>query len=126
MPVAEGNQCILIVDDEEMVVSVAQASLESVGFSVLTAMEGEQAVALFREKAADISAVFLDFSMPGMSGAEIFSQIRSIRGDIPVVVSSGFELHDTVSRFHGDQPAGFLKKPFRPQQLIEKIRQIIS
>lgn len=126
MSAAKGNQYILVVDDEDLVVNVARASLESAGFSVLTAMTGEQAVALFREKAEEISAVFLDFSMPGMSGDQVFSQIRALRDDIPVVVSSGFEVYDTASRFHGDQPAGFLKKPFRPQDLIEKMRQVIS
>ncbi len=126
MAAFEGHGLILIVDDEEMVVNVAQASLEGAGYSVLTASDGPQGLELFRQHADAISAVLLDLSMPKMSGQEVLRQMRAIRPDALVVVSSGFDEQETANRFGDQRPAAFLKKPFRPHQLIERMHTLIN
>ena len=81
---------IVIVDDEEMVRSVAARMIERTGFSVLTASHGAEAVELFRERHDEIACVLLDLNMPHMDGEETFEELRKISGDVPVILSSGY------------------------------------
>lgn len=119
-----GRGCVLIVDDEELVVNVAQASLEGAGYSVLTAMDGERAVEVYREHCNEIAAVLLDLTLPKMNGEEVFRQMKTVREDAVVVVSSGHSEQETAGRFGHEAPTAFLKKPFRPRQLIDKMQEV--
>ncbi len=116
---------ILVVDDEEIIREVAKNILEEFGYDVLIANDGRKALEVFRQNAAEINAVLLDLSMPELDGAEAFLELRRIRPDVRVILSSGFDNNDSaIDRFMTEEGVGFIQKPYRPQQLIDKIRAV--
>jgi CheY-like chemotaxis protein len=121
-----GSGTILVVDDEEDVRIVSKSILEECGFTVLTANDGPEAVQIFRENSQRIVAVLLDVSMPKMSSEESLREMRSVRGDVPVILSSGYAEHDVSKRFAGSTLAGFIQKPYQPPALIEKVFQVLQ
>ena len=125
-PAFRGSGCVLVVDDEELVRTVAKITLENAGFQVLLAVDGVEAVEIFRERSDQLCAVLLDMTMPRMAGDEAYREIRRIRGDAKIILSSGFNEQDAIHRFAGQPLAGFLQKPFQPRELVEKMRQVLA
>ncbi len=117
---------ILVVEDEPALRSMAIRTLRRAGFSVLSAAEGREALALFHEHRQEIRAVLLDLTMPGMSGSEMLSALRLLKADLPVVVCSGHGEHEIVSRLEGLVPDALLLKPFRPADLLSRLRQVLE
>jgi PAS domain S-box-containing protein len=117
---------ILLVDDEEDVRRVAKLMLEASGFSVITASSGRDAIEAFRRAAEDIVCIILDVTMPEMDGMETLEQLRGVRRDVRVILSSGFTVEAIASRFAGHGPAGFLKKPYDQVQLSKKVAEVLS
>jgi PAS domain S-box-containing protein len=122
MPLATG---ILVVDDEEDVLYIAKKALSARGFDVLTASDGREAVEIYRRNRDRISLVILDLTMPRMSGEEAFREMRRLRGDVRVLLSSGYSEQEATDRFRGDSPVGFIQKPYRPARLIEKVGEVL-
>ena len=114
----------LLVDDEEVVRRVASEMLQRAGFTVLTAENGNAALEIFREKRREISLVLLDLTMPGMSGEEVFRKMQVTCEDVKVILSSGYDEQDTLTRFGKKGFAGFLHKPFTFGQLMEVIKRV--
>jgi two-component system cell cycle sensor histidine kinase/response regulator CckA len=83
-------------------------------------------VEIFREHAEAVRLVVLDRTMPGESGAEALEEIRRIRRDVPVLLVSGYSQESSAQRFAGKQGDGFLQKPFLPETLLEKIRDLLE
>jgi two-component system, cell cycle sensor histidine kinase and response regulator CckA len=127
-PAADALQTglVLVADDEPLVRQVARLGLEMAGYSVVEAGDGEEAVALFSEHADGIVAVVLDMSMPRLGGAEAFARIRHIRPDATVVLSSGFNEQDSTQDLVGRGIAGFIQKPYRPSELVAKLRSVTT
>ncbi len=121
-----GSGTVLVVDDEEAVRSLARTALEERGLRVLTAADGREAVDVFRRHAGEIDLVVLDMTMPGMGGEETFGELRRIRPDVRVILSSGYNEQEAVNRFAGKGLAGFLHKPYRPSELVERVRQLLE
>ncbi len=121
-----GSGTVLIVDDEDVVLQMAQETLERYGYKVLTANNGQKGVELFRQRHADLSLVLLDMMMPVMSGPDALKEMRSISADVPVVLSSGYNEADTVKQLSRRGFAGFIQKPYTPMQLAEKINTVLS
>jgi len=121
-----GSGTILIVDDEEAILSAGKESLENYGFKVLTAVNGKKAVELYAERKDDITLVLLDMTMPVMNGDEAFREMRRINKDVKVVLSSGYNEQDTVNGFAGKGLAGFLQKPYKTADLLASIRDVIE
>ncbi len=116
---------ILVVDDEDIIREVARNILEDCGYDVLIAENGRRALEVFEQHADDITAVLLDLTMPELDGAEAYLELRRIRPDIRVVLSSGFDDNDSmIERFMTEEAVGFLQKPYRPVELIERIRAV--
>jgi CheY-like chemotaxis protein len=111
----------MVVDDEEVVRSTARAALETLGFGVITASDGHEAVEVFRAMSGSISLVLLDMTMPGISGEETLRQLRRIRSDVRVILSSGFSEMEARRRFDGYRLAGFLQKPYTVGTLRARI-----
>ena len=120
-----GSGVILVADDEENVRIVAREMFEDRGFSVVTVMDGRQAVETFRARADEIVAVLLDLTMPVMGGEEAFKEIQAIRPGVPVILSSGFTEQDATSRFAGNEPAGFIQKPYLPSALVKAFWDVL-
>ena len=121
-----GSGLILVVDDEASVRRVAERALTRAGFSVLTAEDGEVAIAIFQERSDDIAAVLLDMTMPKMGGEETFKEMRRLKADVRVVLSSGYNEQEATRQFLGKGLAGFIQKPYRAANLIEQIRKVLE
>jgi len=121
-----GSGTVLVVDDEETVRTVAKRMLQTAGFDVLTTTDGREAVEVFREHADEITLVLLDMTMPYMSGEETFREIRRIKSDAPVILSSGYKEQEVTNHFAGKGLAGFIQKPYQYKTLVEKIRSILG
>jgi CheY-like chemotaxis protein len=116
---------VLIIDDEPMILNIAAEILEHAGFGVITAADGEEGLAKFRES-PDICLVLLDLTMPRMSGDDVFRELRKIKPAVRVLLSSGYNEQDTTSRFAGKGLAGFIQKPYGAEQLVEAVRQVLQ
>src|SRR5713101_6661951 len=121
-----GTGTVLIVDDEEGVRLVGRKTLEKAGFTVMIAEDGRAGVQMFRTHADEIKAVLLDMTMPDISGEEVFRAIRTVRPEVRVILSSGYNEQETISLFQGKGLAGFIQKPYQPMKLIEKVREILA
>jgi PAS domain S-box-containing protein len=117
---------VLVVDDELTIRELTRDVLECVGFTVLTAVDGLEAVEVYRANADRIRFVLLDMTMPNMDGRETFEAIQEIRRDVPVILSSGFNEQYSRSRFAGGGPAEFIQKPYGLKQLLEVARRVVS
>ncbi len=125
-PPVPGEGTVLVADDDPAVRDVARSILEGSGFRVITASDGEEAVGVFRERSAEVSLVLLDMTMPRMGGEEAFRELRRLRRDVAVILTSGYDEGDATSRFAGSGLAGFLKKPYRVSELLERVRDVLS
>jgi PAS domain S-box-containing protein len=112
---------VLLIDDEEAVRDMVGEVLEHEGVSVLRAEDGAKGLAVFREKHQRIDVVLLDLSMPGLSGEETFRRLREVDPGVRVILSSGYDRDEARGRFGTGSPAGFIQKPYRPEQLMEEI-----
>ncbi len=121
-----GSATVLLVDDDEAARTVAAMMLEEQGFEVIVAADGIEGVERFRAHAEEIRVVILDLTMPGLSGEEAFREIRRIRPDVPVVLTSGYNENDVTTRFAGKGVAGFIQKPFRTAELMEVLAGALS
>jgi CheY-like chemotaxis protein len=117
-----GSGTVLVVEDEEIVRRIAKNALESYGYAVLVAENGQAAINLFRRAADQISAVLLDMTMPVMGGEETLRNLQRIRPDVKVILTSGYNEVDVIRRFTGVPLAGFLQKPYTAEQLARKIK----
>jgi two-component system cell cycle sensor histidine kinase/response regulator CckA len=121
-----GEGTVLMVDDEELVRDLGVNTLSKAGFSVLTAANGQEALNIIRERSQDIQLVVLDMTMPLLSGRETFEEILRLKKNMQVILSSGYSEEEAISRFEGNGLAGFLQKPYKPLQLIEKVNQVME
>ena len=129
LPAYRSAGLILVVDDEEVVRSVASSTLERCGFTVLTAHHGRQGLDVFRQHADQIRAVVLDLTMPVLGGDEVLSSLRSQGGPgatVPVLLSSGYSNSDVAQNLQRLGPLNFLQKPYGPEDLIRKIRTCLG
>jgi two-component system, cell cycle sensor histidine kinase and response regulator CckA len=117
---------VLVVDDEPAVRVVAKRVLEQQGFSVITANDGQEGVEIFAPRAEEIVLVILDMTMPRLNGEEAYREMRRLKPDIAVVLSSGYNEQDATERFAGKGLAGFLQKPYSPADLLAKVREILD
>jgi PAS domain S-box-containing protein len=121
-----GSGMVLVVDDEEAVRDLLGHTLPRCGLSVIMASDGREAVERFREHAPNIAAVLLDLTMPGIGGLEAFVEIRKIRPDARIILSTGYSAADVAARFERQEVDGFLQKPYEPEELIEKLRELLE
>ncbi len=121
-----GQGTILIVDDEESVRNVTRAALRRVGFKTLEACDGQEALELLAANQQEVRLVLLDVTMPRMGGEETYRKIRQLSIDIPVILSSGYNEEDATGHFNGKGLSGFIQKPYRPTDLIARIRSLLG
>ena len=120
----QSDGLVLVVDDQPAVRDLARMVLEQAGLRVLTAADGPEAVSVFAQHAREIHAVLLDLSMPGMDGGEVFRHITELVPEVRVVLCSGFNEQDVNTKLGGRKPTGFLRKPYHPSELVNRLRTI--
>jgi len=125
-PAIQCKGTVLIVDDEALIREVANAMLADIGFDILEAVDGEEAVACYRQRQSEISAVLLDMTMPKMDGKTCFAELKKINPDVRVLLSSGYSEQDMNKLFAGHTPTGFIQKPYMPESLQQKMEEILG
>jgi len=113
------KRVVLFVDDEEMVLTVGSLMLQKLGCNVLTANRGQEAIDVFKKNEVDF--VVLDMQMPGMSGYEIYHQLKKIQPKVKILLASGYTGDQSEKRIESIGFNGYLQKPFTLKQLSEKI-----
>ncbi len=121
-----GGETILLVDDEATVLKVMQRSLEKSGYRVLTANDGEEGFALFKQHAGEIHLVITDISMPGLDGPEMTAAIHKISPSIPVLGTSGLDTHPDQETLRALGLRKILGKPCNSQTILQAIRQVLD
>ncbi len=124
-PEMERGGTVLLVDDEEMLRATATAMLKSLGFSVLEAKDGVEAVEMFRERRDEIRCVICDLTMPRMNGWETLTALRKLAPDFPVILASGYDKAHVMSGDHPEWPQVFLGKPYRLKGLSDAISEAL-
>lgn len=124
--ILEGSGTILLVDDEEMILNVAEEMICALGYTVLTARSGREAIDLYQEYKDEIRMVVLDLIMPGMGGGEVFDHLKSIDRDVIVLLASGYSIDGQASSIIKRGCRGFIQKPFNIQELSQKISHTIG
>ena len=120
-----GHGTVLVVDDEETVRTVSARILESVGFTVVLAADGREAMEKYRLEPARYALVLLDLTMPHLDGEETFRQLRHLNPNVKVVLMSGFNQQEAVGRFTGKGLAGFVQKPFAVETIVNAVREVL-
>ncbi len=118
------GKTILFADDEDSVRMLAQVALARGGYQVLTASDGPDALRIVGQVGRNLTAIVMDASMPGMSGVEVLSRIKSEAPDIPVLLISGMAAEEFDSR--GARHDAFLAKPYTPDALLLAVREMLS
>ncbi|MEI7934846.1 MAG: ATP-binding protein, partial [Chlorobiaceae bacterium] len=118
----QGSGTILLVEDEEPIRIIAKTLLEKFGFTVLEAVNGIEALELYRKNAADITLVVTDMGMPVMDGYALFRELKKIKPKLPIIVSSGYGEGDVTSRIAREDIAALINKLQNPEYTGHPIR----
>jgi len=120
------GSALLLIEDEEMVRNMAKTMLVRLGYTVIEARDGVEAVEIFQERQHEICCVLSDLTMPRMDGWETLTQLRRIRADVPVVLASGYDKEKVMEGDHPELPQVFLTKPYEMVELKEALAKAMN
>ena len=121
-----GSETILIVDDEEMILNTGKSLLKKLGYEVLTANGGREAIEIYNRHQSSIRLIILDVIMPFLNGIEVFNEIKTISPEIKVLFSSGYGIDDEQIGILINQGKNFIQKPFSLHKLSTTVRSILD
>jgi len=121
-----GSGTILLVDDEDSIRLVAKRILEQLGYHILPASNGPEALEIFLRERDRVNLVILDMIMPGMGGAEVYQKLREIDPLVRVLLSSGYSLDGEAEKILEAGAQGFIQKPYRIAALSHKVAEILG
>jgi two-component system cell cycle sensor histidine kinase/response regulator CckA len=121
-----GRETILLVDDDQMVLETGEEILGMLGYEVIPALSGSEAIRLYGEHQGRIDAVLLDMVMPEIGGGEVFDRIKEINPDIKVLLTSGYSQDGEANEILKRGCDGFIQKPFHTRDLSMKLREILD
>ena len=119
----EGSGRILVVDDERIIRETATATLEAIGYQVIVAHDGAEAIEIYRREGTRIDLVILDVVMPGITGPDTFYTLRSICPTVKVLFSSGYSFDADGQRLVNESKFGFIQKPYRRNELYAAVQK---
>jgi len=122
----KGSGTVLIADDEPMVLDVAVQFLQALGYNVIPAKGGIEAVEVYRSKKDKIDLVILDLIMPDMGGGEVYNEIKAVNPDAKVILSSGYSMEGQATDILGRGCNGFMQKPFEMETLSGEIKRVLN
>jgi signal transduction histidine kinase/CheY-like chemotaxis protein len=121
VPEMQWSGTVLLVDDDKSILDLTRAMLTMLGFEVLSAGDGLEAVEIFRQHKNEIRFVLTDFGMPHMNGLETVTALRQVAPDIPVILASGYSKEHVMDGIHLERLQAFLGKPYSLQALKDAI-----
>ncbi len=124
--IVTGNKTILLVDDEAIVREVNREILSELGYQVIDACNGLQALEIYQEKGNEIDLVILDMIMPEMNGAEVFSKLKEHNPKVKILLASGYSVEGQAAKIMAQGCNGFIQKPFTLELLSNKINEILK
>jgi two-component system cell cycle sensor histidine kinase/response regulator CckA len=124
--IISGTETILLVDDEDMIIEVSRQLLERLGYIVLSADSGREAIEIYKKHLNEISLVIIDMIMPDLNGGETYDELKKIDPDIKVLLASGYSLDGQAQNILDRGCNGFIQKPFNVKKLSHKIRAVLD
>jgi len=124
--VVNGEGTILFVDDEDMITEVGKEMLKHLGYEVMIAKNGQEAIDTYGQNVGGIDLVILDMVMPGMNGGNTYDQLKKINPEIKVLLSSGYSLNGQASEILNRGCNGFIQKPFDMKAISLKVSEILG
>ena len=124
--ILKGSETILLVDDEDMILNVARNMMEELGYQVLVAKSGEEAIEIYRKNGRKIDMVILDMIMPGLGGSQTYDILKDINPNGKVLLSSGYSVFGKAVEILNRGCDGFIQKPFDINKMSHKIREILD
>lgn len=121
-----GKETILLVDDEDITINSATEMLQWLGYNILVARGGREAIDKLQTHLDSIDLIILDMVMPGMGGRETYERLRAIRPDVKILLASGYSISSDTVRIMEEGCAGFIQKPFDITQISVKLREILD
>ncbi len=126
LAVGSGSGCVLVVDDEDLVRGLAEAVLRRGGYEVLTACDGEEALATYAAHRDQVDLVLLDFSMPKMNGLEVMRELLRMDPRVYVIFTSGFTRDSDSDELLATGAQAFIPKPYHPDELLDLVRRVLE
>ncbi len=117
---------VLLVDDEEGLRFIGSALLRAMGFSVITAADGREALEIYRERGDGIDIILLDLLMPVMGGIAAYQNLREISTEFPIVICSGYNTDEIMEDINNDEHAAVILKPYKPDQLRSVLVKLLD
>lgn len=124
--IIHGEGTILLVDDEEMIADVAREMLSQLGYAVIVAGSGAEAIERLTENSDSVMLVILDLIMPDMNGSEAFEQLKALQPDLKVLLASGYSLNGQAESLMQQGCNGYIQKPFNLTELSRKLYEILN
>ena len=121
-----GDETVLVVDDEDMIWEILIENLQELGYTVILAENGEDAVEIYRENPGLVDVVILDMVMPKMNGREAFGELMKIDPAVKILLSSGYMAEGEAGDLLESGACGFLRKPYKMIDLAMEIRRILD
>lgn len=122
----QGSGAILLVEDEESIRAVVVSMLETLGFTVIEACDGKEALALYQKNASDITLVITDMGLPLMDGYALFRELKKLTPELPIIISSGFGDSVVTERIPNEEIAGLVSKPYGFDQLQDVLKRVVE
>jgi len=125
-PITRGSETILLVDDEQMMLDIGRDLLQAMGYRVITARDGEEAVEVYRGRSGEIDLVLLDIVMPKMGGGQAYDCIKAINPAVKVLLLSGYSIDGEATQILARGCNGFIQKPFNLEQLSRSVKSVLT
>jgi CheY-like chemotaxis protein len=122
----KGSETILAVDDENKIIRLISESMGALGYNIISASDGQEAVKLFAQNKSDIDLVILDLMMPSMNGYEAFKEIKAIDPATKIILCTGYVADENVQEMLNNGVKGLLKKPYRIEDLSRAVRLVLD
>ena len=123
---SKGKETVLLVDDEDMILDVGHELLKTLGYKVLIAKGGKEALGIYKKNKDTIDIVILDMIMPDMGGGETYDRMKKIKPNIKVLLSSGYSIKGRATEMLERGCDGFIQKPFSMKELSARISEILK
>ena len=120
----QGSGTILLAEDEEQIRMLAKIMLQMLGFTVIEAVNGREALELYKERNAEITVVLTDIGMPVMDGYELIRELKKLSTKLPIIISSGFGDVNVTSKLAGDEIDGLISKPYKYEELRVVLKRV--
>ncbi|MCJ7581771.1 MAG: response regulator [Candidatus Aminicenantes bacterium] len=122
----KAKETVFLIDDDDMIVDVSEQILNSSGYDVVSAKSGKEAIEVYKENHSRIDMVILDMILPDMGGGDTYDRLKEINPGIKVLLASGYDIDYQGSDIMERGCDGFIQKPFNMNELLEKIRGIMT